>query len=474
MRAFLLMIGLAQIFLGQSFGFTKVSDAVYRSDGSQSDTQAAVSAIPIGGTVEIPNGTFNWNGTLLIGKAIILKGQNKDGSTVSCKNSGVDTIKATEPPTGNLEISDLDFDFVLKQNTTNFVIRVGSPSPRGAGRVLVHDCNFKSNYAYSIEWGVNGGVIWNCLFPGDNADGLTGISFVGHSNDDEWTQPSTQGSLDTDGKHNTYVEDCSFTFAPIAMCNFDDNSRTVIRHCSFQDAALGSHGQETSPKGARQWELYDCTFKSDPENKYNMNAYFGVRGGTGVVTDNDMGLVPWSKNTINLCVYSTRRKGQIPCQTTYPAARQIGQGWKGAGGYNYPSVPEDGTGYFTDPIYVWNNRGEATKTPNFVSPNQYEPDECGNNQLISKYVQKDRDYFLSAKPGYAKYPYPHPMRVAVEGGPTPNPSATPEPPRPTPTISPSPTAIPPQPTPTPTQTFEKWLEEQNDWVRSHPPYPDQR
>ena len=447
---------------------------IVATSGNQSSVQSAVDSASPGDTVQIPDGTFSWSGTLGIGKAIILKGQNKDATTISCKNSGVDTIKATEPLSGNLEIADLDFDFVLKQNTTNFVIRVGMASPRGSGRVLVHDCNFKSNYAYSVEWGVNGGVMWNCNFDGTNADGLTGISFVGHGNDDEWMQPSTLGTLDTDGKHNTYIEDCSFTFAPIAMCNFDDNSRTVIRHCSFQDAALGSHGQETSPKGARQWELYDCTFKSDPENKYNMNAYFGVRGGTGVVTDNDMGLVPWSKNTINLCVYSTRRKGQIPCQTSYPAARQIGQGWKGAGGYNYPSVPEDGTGYFTDPIYVWNNRGDATKTPNFVSPNQYEPDECGNNQPISKYVQKDRDYFLSAKPGYAKYPYPHPMRVAAEGGPTPNPTPTATPIPPTP--SPSPTATPPQPTPTPrppVQTWEKWIEDLNNWIRAHPPTPDQ-
>ena len=477
MRAFLLMIGLAQILLGQSFGFTKVSDAVYRSDGSQSDTQAAINAISPGGTVEIPNGTFTWSGNLKANKAIQLKGQNKDGTTISCKNYGLDVVSVIEPPTGNLEISDLDFDYSKKKDTYNFCLRVAAPSPRGNGWVLLHDCKFATNYAYAVEWGLNGGVVWNCIFDGSRCEGLTGISFVGHGNDATWQTSSTLGTLDADGHGNTYIEDNTWTPGPsIATSNFDDNSRVVFRHNLIDNGYMASHGQETSPKGARQWEVYDNTFKCFSDNRVNLNGYFSIRGGTGVITDNSFELIPWGKNSINLCVYSTRARGQIPCQTQYPAPRQIGQSWKGSGGYSYPGYPQDGDGYFTDGIYIWNNTGEATKTSNFVTPNQYEPDECGNGELISKYVKKDRDYFLSAKSGYQKYTYPHPMRVAAEGGPTPNPTATPIP-TPTATPVPSPTATPtPQPTPTPrppAQTFEKWLEEQNDWVRAHPPYPDQ-
>jgi hypothetical protein len=51
--------------------------------------------------------------------------------------------------------------------------------------------------------------------------------------------------------------------------------------------------------------------------------------------------------------------------------------------------------------------------------------------------------------------------------PTPNPTATPTP---TPTPTPGPTA-----TPTPgTPTYEKWIQDQNNWIRVHPPYPDQK
>jgi hypothetical protein len=53
--------------------------------------------------------------------------------------------------------------------------------------------------------------------------------------------------------------------------------------------------------------------------------------------------------------------------------------------------------------------------------------------------------------------------------PTPNPTATPTP-TPAPTATPGPTA-----TPTPgTPTYEKWIQDQNNWIRVHPPYPDQK
>jgi hypothetical protein len=45
--------------------------------------------------------------------------------------------------------------------------------------------------------------------------------------------------------------------------------------------------------------------------------------------------------------------------------------------------------------------------------------------------------------------------------------------QPTPTPTPVPIPTPsPQPTPTPSQTWEKWIDEQNAWIRSHPPTPD--
>ena len=477
MRAFLLMIGLALIFQGQSFGFTKVSDAVYRSDGSQSDTQGAINAISSGGTVEIPNGTFNWTGTLNVGKAIKLTGQSAGEVTIICHNARADVVDVSEPPSGILDIGSINWDYTKAADIWPFTIRVVAPNPRGSGRVLLHDCNFKSNYAYNILWALNGGVIWNCNFDGKGSSGLIGISFVGQGNNADWTKPSTVGMLDTDGKSNTYVEDCSWNNVNTATSNFDDNSRTVFRHCTFDNAAMASHGQETSPYGTRQWEVYDCVFKCDSQNAENLNYYFSIRGGTGVFCDNKLEDIPFGKVKVTLNVFNIRRKGQIPCQTQYPAARQVGQGWRGNGGYGYPSVPADGTGYFTDPIYFWGNSGAGASSSTFIALNEYNPDECGNGMKIADFVKLDRDYIKGERPGYAKYPYPHPLRAGGDVGPTPTPEPTATPnPTATPTPRPTATPEPPQPTPTPkppVQTFEKWIEDQNNWIRAHPPTPDQ-
>lgn len=138
-----------------------------------------------------------------------------------------------------------------------------------------------------------------------------------------------------------------------------------------------------------------------------------VRGGTGVIFNNAMDNISSSawgtKFSLWFTVFNINRLGQTACQVTYPAARQVGQGWIGAGGYSYPSVPADGTGYITDPVYIWGNTGAGTSGANFFGLDQYAPDECGNGQLVGDYIKVNRDYVFAAKPGYTAFPYPHPL-----------------------------------------------------------------
>jgi hypothetical protein len=298
-------------------------------------------------------------------------------------------------------------------------------SPEGKP-VLVHDCYFETNYIaaiFGLDWGTNGGVIWRCkFFSNYNLDG--GIQFKSQSSE-TWRTPSTMGMADVNGTANTYIEDCTFMGIFIGSVDFDDNSRTVLRHCTLDNSMIYCHGQDTSPDGARHWEVYDNKFiytasgspPGFPKVTYplNMQAWFGIRGGTGVIADNDFPTIA-GKSAIQLNVYSINRRSlTIPCQTRYPAARQLGQTWIGAGGYSYANAPIDGVGYSTDPVYIWGNHGTATESPTFVGLNQYLPDECGNGQRLVDYVKAGRDYILGKpKPGYAKFPYPHPLRVAAE------------------------------------------------------------
>jgi hypothetical protein len=268
------------------------------------------------------------------------------------------------------------------------------------------------------------------------------------------------------------VEDCNFSNANTGDANFDANSRTVWRHNHMHDATMGSHGQETSPIGVTAWEIYGCTFEITQDNPKNLNNWFSCRGGTGVITGNTVGEVPWGKAQFELNVFAITRgandgaNGSF-CPIEYPSPRQTGWSWANNGA-NWGKVEDEqnpqlleggrspgyflpnGKGAVSDPVYVWDNTGPGTKAPGYVSTQTYQPDNCGNNQVIDSYLRKGRDYFVDAgpKPGWTPYPYPHPMRNGGGPGPQPTPTPTPQPtpPNPNPTPTPNPT---PQPTPSP-------------------------
>jgi hypothetical protein len=450
-----------------------VIPALSATQGTPAAVQAAIDGASPGATVTIANGSYTWTSGVTCNKAITIQGASPGAVTIKTNNQTFEVFDLTENKDGNMTLANINFETAVASNNYVYVVRTepwSADTFRGGGRILMHDCKFnQKSWNYSVEWDTNGGVIYNCDFTGG---GLNGLSFVCGGMNSSWTQKSTMGMDDTGGLCNTYIEDCRFSKGDTASMNPDDNSRIVVRHCTFDPSSTNGHGLETSQAGARHWEFYDNRWNPcSTDGSYNYNYWMFPRGGTGVITDNYYAAGLWGRGCIGLTVNNTRRHGQVACQTHYPAARQLGQSWKGAGGYSYVDWPEGGTGYYTDPIYLWGNSGPGSQQSNFVYPSQYEPDECGNNQLIGKYIQAGRDYKMEVKPGWQKYPYPHPLRTGG-GGPTPTPAPTPTAtPVPSPTPTPVPTATP-GPTVTPTPTFERWIQQQNDWIRNNPPVPD--
>src|SRR5260221_4941705 len=197
---------------------------------------------------------------------------------------------------------------------------------------MIHDCSFNNSavYTFMVRCSANGILFWNDKFVGDGTIG--GITFscqkYGYGG---WNTPDSFGTSDTTGLNNSYVEDCTFSSAGIATSNFDDNTRVVWRYNTMQDSAVNSHGQETSVYGARAWEIYGNSFKMTSGNPYNLQDWFQVRGGTGVITANSMDNIPF-KGGIQLLVYSITLgmndgAGGAFCALAYPAPRQTGWGW---------------------------------------------------------------------------------------------------------------------------------------------------
>jgi hypothetical protein len=465
MRALLvLLIGLAQVTLG-------FSKTVTAASGNATDVQSAINSAGTGDTVQIPAGTFNWANGVSVKKQIKLYGMG--ASTVINQNGSNTLVDLTAQPGGSVELAKIRFTRTPGQNGI-FVVANGGGVP-----TLVHDCTFENVQFGSrcMEWRTNGGVIYDCNFVSSDKSDNSGIAFKNPSSDSAWHEVDVMGDKDANGDKNTYLEDCTFKDFFLQALDFDDNSRTVMRHCKFDNSAVASHGQETSAVGARQWELYECEFiftnggNSNPgkqEYPLNMNLFLFIRGGgPGVCWNNkipDISSSAWgNKPEVKFNLYNIRRRGQVPCQTSYPAARQIGFG-------------SDTQGRLvSSPVYFWGNTGAG----NYANPalEDYNPDECGNGLHTADFVKKGRDFFVDTeKPGYKPYAYPHPLR-AGGSGPTPTPNPTPTatpPPQPTPTPTPPPQPTPtPTPTPPTTETYRNWLDLLSRWIETHPAQPDQ-
>lgn len=423
-----------------TFAFQKLSSRELLTNGSAEDAQQAIDAATDGTIIEIPDGIHKWYRQLTNSKntAIHLIAKNLGRATIKRRFTGGDLIVLNASRNGHSEVSGIHFEDPYADSQTNYSFCLDVNQTSGLP-VLIHDCSFVSSsrqgYNYSLRFIGNGGVVWNCSFASKN-DLLGGISFVNTtSNSALWNKPDSMGAGpdstgvnlgDPTGTLDTYVENCLFQDMDMACTNFDDNARTVIRHCTLNNATLNSHGQETSTWGNRHWEIYNNRFNYSTQGKayggdsypLNMNEWFGVRGGTGVITNNVMEDIPYNKLGILLTVFSINRQDSIPCQTAYPAAHQTGQGWSAVSTaqYGHPVVSKDGTGAVPDPIYIWNNTGTETTDPGYVGVYQFTPDECGNNEKIGTFLQEGRDYFVNeARPGWAPYTYPHPLRANALG-----------------------------------------------------------
>jgi hypothetical protein len=422
-----------------------VSGTTFTTNGSVADVQSAVNAASAGATVVIPTGSYSWSTNLTINKAINLTGQSMwtGGSGVAVTggviitnaltNGGV-LISATTPSSGHLIIGQLAIlDGGKNSAGSDLFMSNGGTVP------LLHDCYFdnKGSLNHCISWMMNGGVIWNCSF--FNYEGTCGIMNLAADSANpgtSWQTPSTMGTADTSGTANTYIENCTFTNILTQALDPDSNSRTVIRYNKFYNTGCASHGQDTSVNGVRHWEIYNNTWTFNTSGTsadgtaypLNLNWNWLLRGGTGVIFNNVMPPVASSywgvKANFLFGVFNINQKpNAVPCQTAYPAARQLGQSWKGAGGYSYSTsgtAAVDGTGYYLDPVYLWGNTGGGSTSSSWIGLDQYTPDACGNGQLIGNYIKANRDYVdygtaNTPKPGYTPYTYPHPLRTLVSG-----------------------------------------------------------
>ncbi len=331
----------------------------------------------------------------------------------------------------NVTISDIAF----KWNTTGTGDRYQmqlNHNPTG-NPIIIRDCYFEldggAGFGNILDQ-CNRGLIHRCSFDSMSfARAGTYIKFQGPDNT-AWSTTSTFGTADTDGTHQVYVEDCEFVAIQNAW-DTDNSAKVVIRHCTVDNAGASSHGADTSFQGVRHYELYNNTFLFNDVGSLSMNInwWWLLRGGTGVITDNafdDINSGWWgNKNEIILMVFNLdAHGGPYPCwgantgAIDWPAPRQIGRGYvqgtNTTDAYAYVGDPE--------PLYIWNNTGTLVIGKDDGNGGDSGV-HCTSPDDFNDYLVLNRDYFLSAKPAYTKYTYPHPL---VAGSSSPQVPSVPE------------------------------------------------
>lgn len=279
----------------------------------------------------------------------------------------------------------------------------------------------------AVESLVNRGVVYNNTFARFNWVNSVGECFKLTGASDSWSTVSTMGVADTDGTKNFYFE-TNDIHAMVTTVDIDDYGRGVVRYNLLNESACGgSHGADTSNYGVRHQEFNHNTFVrtvvggSPDLETFDLNRAFLIRGGTGTIYANvipNLDSSAWgTKDEIQLQIQNLdRNAGPNACWganiagNQYPCPRQIGMGYVTGSGTDGLGRSNDGYTYVGDlePMYIWGNTGSGGAIS--VLTGYESASECTNPDLASNYIQLNRDYYTSTKPGYVEYEYPHPLR----------------------------------------------------------------
>lgn len=429
------------------FGFSSfyASDNFAATCGA-TDTQNAITAAPNGATVLIPAGSCSWNlATVTVAKPLTLYGTGQ-GVTVIDLGTTQNVLNLQKQTTGPIWVRNLTYNLTNnKPGSGQKAVHVTGPWPTGKP-VILYGITVNLNNADLVHMDGNGGLIvshstFNGTIVGDGLLHHKTQTYADYVN--SWQTADSMGTNDTTGFYNTYVEDNTFNGVGVVDC--DDGCRFVMRHNIMNDSpGYNSHGDDTSPVGTRHFEIYnnqflfpDKTCTNGNNSLSNLNWQIWVRGGTGVVYNNQFAKLTSScwgtKNQVAMNIrgaedalayqpptYTVR----ATCgTTTYPVANQLGQ--------NY-----NGSAFFTDPIYFWNNTSIDGLNGNGYYVQGSTGWNWGNPCVFTwgTFFQWGRDAIDGAlstgagytgglveiqqagatpKPGYTAYPYPHPLLGVV-------------------------------------------------------------
>lgn len=370
----LITLSVSMLFLCNFICVSNANTAtINASSCSYSDVQAAINSASNGDTVIVPSGTCTWTVDFELSKGITLLGQGID-QTIIVGTGGGHTIDIRGTEGNPFRVAG----FTLKgNNEESYGINVSGTCKD----FRIDHCKFEGFDSKAIKtYGYTYGVIDHCIFT-DASSIYIGI-FGSGTGDDAWGRPLTLGTANA-----VYVEDCTFLMLSVGKHGISSNigARYVFRHNkitiegSLNPTPIDAHGNCFAGRGTFSYEIYENEINSD--HKYFHGMF--IRGGTGVIYNNTF----TGSGSVTHHIHLTNYQSRSGCGIDYCKKKDC--------------CPEDG--YPCDDqinnLYIWNNYENGSPvTPSLM-----------DDHFVTTHVQKDRDYFEFAKPGYAPYTYPHPL-----------------------------------------------------------------
>lgn len=370
---------------GKSYGAT-----INAVSPSLANVQSAINSASSGDTVAVPTGAATWSSELLITKAIALQGAGigKTVITSGIKDAYNTNVIAYAPSVAEIAKTFEMSGFTFDGNYTSGIFSSASPSSNAAITGLkIHGNRFINGYSRAISLsGLEFGVFYSNQFENNYIT----ISIIG-SEMNGWNYPVMQG-----GASYPFFEDNTFN-QTIPRGGFISETgrggRIVFRHNTITNYgggggevwdAHGVNGVYPVDTGTVSSEFYGNTIILSASTRV-----LNQRGGMAIVFDN---LITGSPGGIDMTEY---------------------QGWSYCTVQNYPKYQQINKSYY------WNNTSSGTDLVPSLLCTSGNCTSCLPAQYDSTYIQLNRDYWLSEKPGYVPYAYPHPLRneIGVDSAP---------------------------------------------------------